>query len=691
MNVSSRKAKTVSLIAFILSLLFFGFTLFFGASVGTLAMSILSWQFLASGLVWLVLLIQFHQRNLAEQEKLDMSQLSKSPSQDTIFSAGADRMALLAVQQKRLQFLEKWIVPASAIIIGIYEIVIGLWLFKVIMDPIRTAPWTYSEPLLSMFLMIIVSFTCFLFSRYATGMSTQTEWKPLRSGGSYLLLTALFSMLLAGALALAHFKYSQGLTVLEYVLPWVLVVLGAEILLNSVLDIYRPRVAGQYDRASFDSRILGVFNEPGGILHTVAHTIDYQFGFQISHTWFYKLLEKAIIPLLLFALVALYLISSIVVVGPGQAAVIEYYGTPVRDEGPGLHFKWPWPIEKAYLYPTREIQQLSIGYEEGEEDKNRKSFFWGEKHYEEEYNLLVAVEMEGGLDEQGAVPVSIVQANVPIQYRISDLRKFLYNHRQAREMLEAICYRELTRFAVSAKIEFNEPGASMGSESLLGAGRLAAADELKRRVQKAIDEFDPGDGGETGLGLELVLLGLQGVHPPVEVAKEYEQVVASVQEKQATVLNAQAQKNRILTEMGGSIAEVDALYALTSQYERSKETANEAELKALNEQLQAALSSVKGKIFSTLRSAEGDAFERIHLAKGEGLRFGGQLQGYRASPEIFMKVQRLLMLEEALEGIRKFVVVAEENDAEVYIIDLQEKLTPSIYEMDPGMQPQETE
>lgn len=688
MNVSSRKAETVSLIAFILSLVFVLFALFFGASVGVLAMYLLGWVFLAGTGVWLVLLIQFHQRYLAEQEKLDMTQLSRSESQETIFSTGADRMALMAVHQKRLEFMEKWVVPIAAILIAIYEILVGLLLFKAVMDPVKAAMWAYKEPLLGMFLMIIVAFVCFLFSRYATGMSTQKEWKPLRAGGSYLLLAALLSGLLAVSLALAYFKYAQGLTILAYVLPWCLVVLGVEILLNSVLDIYRPRVAGQYNRASFDSRLLGVFNEPGGILHTVAHTMDYQFGFQISQTWFYKLLEKAIIPLVLFALLALYLVSSLVVVGPGQAAVIEYYGSPVRDMGPGLHFKWPWPVEIAYLYPTKEIQQMSIGYKENAADKQKKSFFWGEKHYEEEYNLLVAVDTKGGQDEQGAVPVSIVQANVPIQYRISDLRKFLYNQKNSRAMLEAICYRELTRFAVSAKIEFNEPGVDMGSESLLGAGRLAAAEELKQRIQKAVDEFKPGDGAEPGLGIEIVFLGLQGVHPPAEVAKEYEQVVASVQEKQATVLNAQAQKNKILTELGGSIPEVDALYELATQYERSKDAADAATVKALNAQLYAALASVKGKIFSTLRQAEGDAFERINIAKGEGLRFGGQLQGYRASPEIFMKLQRLIMLEESLEKIRKFVVVAEKSDAEVYIVDLQEKLATSLYDLDLGLQEQ---
>ncbi|MBC8377779.1 MAG: hypothetical protein H8E62_01260, partial [Planctomycetes bacterium] len=421
MNVSSRKAKTVSLIAFILSLVFFIFTQILGFYIGVVVMVQLSWHFLTATVVWLFLLIQFHQRCLAEQEKLDMSQLSNADQQDTIFADGGDRMAMLAVAQKRLGFLEKWGTPVIAIVIGLYEILVGLWLFKFAVDPVKSAVWEVTNPLLGMVLMFAISFLCFLFSRYSTGMSTQKEWKPLRAGGAYLLLVSLLSILSAGALSLAYFKHPEGLAVLKYILPWTMVVLGAEILLNCVLDIYRPRVPGEYSRPPYDSQILGLLNEPGGVLHTVAHTIDYQFGFQVSQTWFYKLLEKAIIPLVLFALVLLYLLSSVVVIGPGHAGVIEYYGSPVRDEGPGIHFKKPWPIEVAYVYPTEEIQQLSIGYKEGEEDKNKKSFFWGEKHYEEEYNLLVAVESQKEQEEKGGVSVRIVEAKIPIPDRISEI------------------------------------------------------------------------------------------------------------------------------------------------------------------------------------------------------------------------------------------------------------------------------
>jgi membrane protease subunit HflK len=532
--------------------------------------------------------------------------------------------------------------------------------------------WPNRAPLLGAVLMVAVSFACFLFSRYTTGMSAEKAWKPLRAGGSYLLVTAILGFVLAISLALSQFKRPQGLIVLNYAIPWLMVVLGVEILLNAVFDIYRPRVAGQYSRSAFDSRLLGLINEPSGIFHTVAHTMDYQFGFKVSQTWFYKLLEKAILPLILFAVLILYLMSSFVIIGPGYAGVIERFGEPKRDIEPGLHFKGPWPIETVYVYPTDEVQHLSIGYREGKEDRLKKAYLWGEKHYEEEYNLLVAVETSGD-QEEGAVPVSIVQASVPIQYRIKDMRQFMYNHRDARQWLEAICYRELTRFAASAKIEMDEGSGEALKKSLLGAGRMEASHELHRRIQKAVDEVE--------LGVEIVLLGLQGVHPPPEVAKEYEAVVASLQQKQATVLDAQAQRNRLLTELGGSIADVNALYEMAGTYEQVKAEGNDLRTEQLQKSLQTALSKAEGKVFSALRSAESYAFEQANLAKGDGLRFAGQIQSYQASPDIYKRIQRLAMLEESLEKVRKYVVVAEKNDSQVFIIDLQETLSESLYDL----------
>ncbi len=678
MTVSSKRPVHVALVSLILSVVFFGISFFLGRWSGFFAVSAVGWLNLSVALIWLVLCLHFHQRALAEQEKLDASQLSKDEATSTIFQAGSERATLFYVAQRRLQIFEKWFIPIFSALIAAYQMAMGLYL----LNAARTAIETESkQPLLCGICMTAIAFVSFLISRYATGMSRQPEWKPLRAGGSSLLGVAVLCFILAVALALAYLlDFYAFVNVMALVIPALLVVLGAETALNLVLDTYRPRLKGRYSRSAFDSRLLGTINEPGGILRSAADAIDYQFGFKVSQTWFYKLLEQAIVPLALFAGVTLYLLSCIVVVAPDEEAIIEHFGNPANDAndvrliGPGLAFKWPWPIDVAYKYPTKRISEISIGFVPKVDAQGRVEhtpLLWGESHYKEEYQLLVGSEQTGAESFRGTVPVSLVIAAVPVQYRIKDLYSFIYNHNKPEQLLESICYRELTRFAASAKVEADDQAGM--EHSLLGAGRAEARDTLTTRIQAAADE--------AGLGVEIGFVGLQGIHPPVEVAADYQKVTGAVQKKEAMILQAQAERNRTLSTLVGSVEEADALYRLAADYQQAVQANSPQDIEKLGDQLDLAFEKAKGDIFKTLREAKSYAFQKATLAEATGRRFAGQLTAYRAAPQIYVHEQKLAMLEEALAGIRKYVIVADQNNTQVTVIDLQEKLSPNLYEL----------
>ncbi len=674
MNVSSKRAEQVALTALVLSVVFFVACFVIGVRSNSFAVIALSWQILGAVFIWLVLVLLFHQRSLAEQEKLDMAQLASDQASDTIFQANASRQALFAVSGKRLVVFEKWFIPIFAALIAVYEIVIGLLLLK---KASAAMDFAVKNPQVTAVLMVVFAFVSFLISRYATGMSVRQEFKALRAGGSYLLCIAILSFALAIALALVQFKIHIGHVILSWFIPGLIVVLGAEIVLNVILDIYRPRIEGQYSRSAFDSRLLGMLNEPGGLLHTFASAIDYQFGFKVSQTWFYRLIEKAIIPLALFSMLTIYLLTCFVVVGPGQEAIIEHYGSfenGGRLVGPGIALKLPWPLDVTRKYSTKEIHQVNIGFVEDDspeaEDKKNLPILWGEKHYDEEYNLLIPANTEGSDLEEGAVPISLVRAAVPVQYHIKDLYDFAYNHRDSEKMLESICYRELAHFAASASIETED---DTSDTSLLGGGRKAAAKELTGRIQEAADG--------AGLGVEIVFVGLQGVHPPPEVAEDYQAVIGSIQNKQAAILSAQAQRNNMLAALAGSVGQANELYDLVIELQKAKDAGDTALSEKLSAELKDAFDNAKGDIFKTLREADIAAFEKVLLAEAQGKRFKDQVLAYKASPDIYKRQLRLAMLEEALANIRKYIVIAEDEDAQVYIIDLQEKLAPDLYDL----------
>lgn len=678
MTVSSKRPIYVAFVSLILSIIFFGITFFLGRWSGFFAVSAVSWLILSVAFTWFVLCLQFYQRSLAEQEKLDTGQLVRDEKTSAIFQARSERATLLSVSQRRLEIFEKWFIPIFSALIAAYQIGIGLYLLNTVGT---AAENELKQPLLCGICMTAIAFISFLISRYATGMSGQPEWKPLKAGGSSLLGVAVLCFALAVVLALAYlFNFLAPVNIIAMAIPALLVVLGAETALNLIMDIYRPRLKGQYSRSAFDSRLLGVINEPGGILRSAADAIDYQFGFKASQTWFYKLLEQAIVFLVLFGAITLYLLSCIVVVAPDEQAIIEHFGDPVNEAGevrligPGLTLKLPWPIDIAYKYPTKMISEISIGFvpkvdpQTGEVE--HKPLLWGEAHYEKEYQLLVASPQSGTESLAGTVPVSLVIAAVPVQYRIKDLYSFIYNHNEPEKLLESICYRELTRFAASAKIEAGDE--TDIDQSLLGIGRAEAGKTLTERIQKAADE--------EGLGVEIVFLGLQGVHPPTEVAAAYQKVIGAVQQKQSLILQAQAERNMMLSTLVGSVEKADELYRLALKYRQAEDVNSPEEIEKLGKQLDTAFEDAKGVIFKTLRESQRYAFEKETLAKGTGERFAGQLKAYTAAPEIYVHEQRLAMLEEALDGVRKYVVVADQNDTQVTIIDLQENLAPSIYE-----------
>ena len=122
---------------------------------------------------------------------------------------------------------------------------------------------------------------------------------------------------------------------------------------------------------------------------------------------------------------------------PDEQVIFEYFGNPVNDAngiriaGPGLKFKLPWPIEKAYKYSVNSIREIGIGYVADADPESRANpmpKLWGLAHYEEEYQLLVASEQADTESDAETVPVSIVIAAVPVQYRINDLYSYIYKH-----------------------------------------------------------------------------------------------------------------------------------------------------------------------------------------------------------------------------------------------------------------------
>jgi regulator of protease activity HflC (stomatin/prohibitin superfamily) len=179
-------------------------------------------------------------------------------------------------------------------------------------------------------------------------------------------------------------------------------------------------------------------------------------------------------------------------------------------------------------------------------------------------------------------------------------------------------------------------------------------------------------------------MGLQGFHPPPEVSQDFQAVIGAVQKKQAAILEAIAERDKLFTTNVGSVKQAETLYELAEKYMQAKQAGKKQQQQTdkIKIELDSAFSQASGQLFAKLRQAQSYAYEKATLAKATGKRFGQQLEAYRASKQIYKHELKMGMLEEALEKIRKYIVVAE-GDKQVTIIDLQEKLVPSLYDIEP--------
>ena len=151
--------------------------------------------------------------------------------------------------------------------------------------------------------------------------------------------------------------------------------------------------------------------------------------------------------------------------------------------------------------------------------------------------------------------------------------------------------------------------------SLLGAGRAQA---------KRSDSKYTGRRRQGGLGVEIVFVGLQGIHPPTQVAADYQKVVGAVQIKQAMILNAEAQRNGLSAQLAGSVEEAAELYDLASDYQKARQENNAQKIDEIAGQLDTAFTQASGDIFGTLRQAQSYAFERTTVARATGERFAAR-------------------------------------------------------------------
>ncbi|MBI4578858.1 MAG: hypothetical protein HY718_04095, partial [Planctomycetes bacterium] len=635
----------------------------------------------------LYLVLVFHQRVLVQEEQMETEQLRREREAGLGGGAIFDQEDLL-LAQRRLRWMYRWLLPGSTILVLVGLAITGLsgWPWT-LGDSIRITRWPgikIDHATLAIWFTGGAAFLSFLLSRYASGMGRYPEWRMLRSGASWLMGVTLGAVAVSATMAPLHYTQAFGPErVLAYVLRILLLVLAAEVLFNFVLDFYRPRSPDEEPRPAFDSRLLGLFSEPGGIARSIADAVNYQFGFEVSSTWLYKLLERAAVPLVGFAVIMLFVASSFVVVQAEEEAIIERFGRPLESTvGPGLHLKRPWPIDVAYKVATRQIHEYRLGdapSPDAKKEPEGQLILWTNKHEQEphlkvliatpklaefmttgaatrpaaESHLVPGAKEGPTFAETGAaVSVTILRVATTIQYEIGNAKDWISTYRDPEAMLRAIASNELTRLCASQTVD-----GMLGNER----GRLEKL--LWQQVQDKADEAK--------LGVQVKFLGLQGVHPPEETAEAFQDVIGAEQKKMASIRSAWADYNKRLSEVAGDMYLAENL-ATAIQTVNQREADSQASAQARQEardlvhklffgDTKAHVTPIGGQAAGIISKARAQRWQLENQGHAQAALFEQARAIKDAAPRVFYVREKLSALADALKSIRKYVIAAEGN------------------------------
>jgi HflK protein len=217
--------------------------------------------------------------------------------------------------------------------------------------------------------------------------------------------------------------------------------------------------------------------------------------------------------------VIIWLSTGVHKVDYNERAVVERFGKPLRMEqsvGPGLHIDWPKPISRIRRVDNQTVRWMRLGYKTVERSE---IILWTKPHYLKEFSILTG---------DGA----IVELAANLHYKIKNPSAFLYSAVDPEAKLEMISYEVLCKLA-----------GKMSLFEVLAYNRRNFERELVETIQKKADNAD--------LGFDVIQICFLDIHPSMEVAPAFEEVVSAQEDLETFVQEAKGYKKETVPLAAG--------------------------------------------------------------------------------------------------------------------------------------------
>jgi modulator of FtsH protease HflK len=427
------------------------------------------------------------------------------------------------------------------------------------------------------------------------------------------------------------------------------ILIGFEALVKMFLQFFRPHIKGEETRPAFESYILECLKEPTRLKQIFADVVNHQLGFEATQSTFFRIVGALALPFVFFSIILMLLLSSVVIVLPSENALVIRLGNVTnRVLEPGIHLKAPWPFNVIRKYDVWEIRRVHVGSHQPSKPEQEiyqkdKPILWTNLHGIVDDELLIVAppadlmaKTQTQNKNEKAPSISLAGADILVEYRIKDLKLYVKSAAKPDEYFKQIAEAESSRSMYQYDID-----------SLFCEGRIKLPEVLKIKIQQASNKVE--------LGIEVLNVGIGGVHPPQAVASAFQETVSAQQEKETAIQSAEQYAIKNMVETVGTQKEAKKILKAINTSEKKGENQQNLTLEYL-------LHSSSGYVSETLAEATAYRWQRENIERGKADRFKKELLLYHAAPKAYLTSYYMSVLEKGLKNAKKYMLVGNRDN-----------------------------
>jgi P-type Cu+ transporter len=311
-----------------------------------------------------------------------------------------------------------------------------------------------------------------------------------------------------------------------------------------------------------------------------------------------------------------WMLSNIVLIKPDEQAIVSRFEKQNRVLNPGLYWCYPSPVETVQKEKVNQLRSLKIGFRE-QDSKNmlvtgdQSPVEWTSEHQleqipdmENESNLLTVDEVS-------------VELTADVQYRITDLKKYLFQSKQPEQILRALSENAIRSVVLQTTLN-----------NLLTHKRDKTEKQCLQAAQKRLAQYD--------FGLQIEEFHFLDVHPPLTVVPAYRDIANALEEKEQLLNESNAYLISKLYEAAGEKV-INSLVPELSNFtipENQKSLMEESAWKKMLDSKNNHELNISGQSSVIMNQAWEKHRQQIESAKGNVFRFTSLLDVFQNNPEL---------------------------------------------------------